>query len=148
MCSSGAAFQYFFFNLTLWWFFHLISAFYKIMFLDFFREHKSKNKYIHIVLIILGKYYCNSMEFFVSKGVFLPLPAVLLTLFDKSLGSYTLYGYPSYVCVPKNSDMQYYSIILPLNILLGAGLFCLVLMCWRLNKVNYKADSIHLFLFL
>ena len=56
MCiSTGVVFQYFLLNMTLWWIFHVVSIFYKIMFPMFAKEHKNKDKYIHIVLLVLGK---------------------------------------------------------------------------------------------
>ena len=51
---TGAIFHYFYFNMTLWWFFHVISVFYKVMFPVFAKGHKKKDKFIHIFLLILG----------------------------------------------------------------------------------------------
>ncbi|XP_019850175.1 PREDICTED: uncharacterized protein LOC109580971 [Amphimedon queenslandica] len=117
---TGAVFQYFFLNMTLWWFFHVMSIFYKIMFPVFAKTHKDKDKFIHIVLLILG--------------VTFPVPGVLLALLVKDWGSYALYSMPTYFCVPRNSNLRYYSLIFPLNILLAIGVCCLVLVFWRLQK--------------
>ncbi|XP_019850181.1 PREDICTED: uncharacterized protein LOC109580977 [Amphimedon queenslandica] len=117
---TGAIFHYFYLNMTLWWFFHVMSIFYKVMFPVFAKEHKNKDKFIHIVLLILG--------------ILIPIPGVLLALTVKKYKSYTLFTFPSYVCVPRNGELQYYSLLLPLDVLLGIGLFCLVLILWRLHK--------------
>ncbi|XP_019850180.1 PREDICTED: uncharacterized protein LOC109580976 [Amphimedon queenslandica] len=117
---TGAIFHYFYLNMTLWWFFHVMSVFYKVMFPVFAKEHKEKDKFIHIVLLILG--------------ILIPIPGVSLALTVEKYKSYTLFTFPSYVCVPRNGELQYYSLLLPLNVLLCIGLFCLVLIFWRLQK--------------
>ncbi|XP_019850179.1 PREDICTED: uncharacterized protein LOC109580975 [Amphimedon queenslandica] len=117
---TGAIFHYFYLNMTLWWCFNVISVFYKIMFPVFAKEHKEKDKFIHIVLLILG--------------ILIPIPGVILALTVNKYKSYTIFTFPSYVCVPRNPDLQYYALLLPLNVLLGIGLFCLVLIFWRLQK--------------
>ena len=130
--------------MTLWWCFNVISVLYKIMFPVFAKEHKEKDKFIHIVLLILGivNAYCNYSSLgFYFKGILIPIPGVLLALTVNKYKSYTLFTFPSYVCVPRNSNLQYYSLILPLNVLLGIGLFCLVLIFWRLQKVSDRFST-------
>ena len=65
MSILGAVFQYFALSATLWWFFHVCSIFYKIMFPLTAKQYKKKEKYFHIVLLFAGMFHCmrQSHEF-------------------------------------------------------------------------------------
>ena len=54
----GAVFQYFFVSIALWWFFHVCSIFYKIMFPLTAKQYQKKEKYFHIVLLVTGMFHC------------------------------------------------------------------------------------------
>ena len=51
----GAVFHYLLLNITLWWFFHVCSIFYKVMFPLKAKQYERKDKYIHLVLFLAGK---------------------------------------------------------------------------------------------
>ena len=55
MSLLGAVFHYFIVNMALWWFFHVCSIFYKIMFPMTAKQYEKKEKYFHIVLLVTGK---------------------------------------------------------------------------------------------
>ena len=58
MCLLGAVFHYYALNFALWWFFHVCSIFYKIMFPLTAKQYEKKEKYFHIVLLVTGMFYC------------------------------------------------------------------------------------------
>ena len=47
--------QYFIVNAAIWWLFHLSSVFYKVMFPFTARIWKKKEKYAHLLLLIIGE---------------------------------------------------------------------------------------------
>ena len=57
----GAVFHYFTLNIALWWFFHVCSIFYKIMFPLTAKQYEKKEKYFHIVLLVTGMLYSETM---------------------------------------------------------------------------------------
>ena len=58
MSLLGAVFHYFVLNITLWWFFHVCSIFYKVMFPLTAKQYEKKEKYFHIVLLVTGMFHC------------------------------------------------------------------------------------------
>ena len=51
----GVVFHYFLINMSLWWFFHVLSLFYKVMFPITAKRFEKKQKYIHLLLLVVGK---------------------------------------------------------------------------------------------
>ena len=54
----GAAFHYFLASIALWWFFHVCSIFYKIMFPLKAKQYQKKEKYFHIIILVAGMFHC------------------------------------------------------------------------------------------
>ena len=65
----GAVFHYFILNITLWWFFHVCSIFYKIMFPLAVKQYEKKEKYFHIVLLVAGKFHCMRQSYDINYGL-------------------------------------------------------------------------------
>ena len=75
------------------------------------------------------------MFIFPILGIFIPLPGVLLT-FIVPEWSYVINQFPPLLCSSQNINLLYYSLNLPLNILLAFGVSLFVVMLWKLHKVR------------
>ena len=49
---------------------------------------------------------------------------------------FVIRDFPPYFCVGRNRAVTYYTLLFPLNVLLGVGTSLLVLMFWRLHMVQ------------
>ena len=65
-------------------------------------------------------------------GVFFPVVGVLLAHSIPDWG----YVDSDFLCLPLNANLWYYSITLPLNILLAIGISLFILTFWKLHKVR------------
>ena len=52
---AGVVLHYFIVNISLWWFFHVCSMFYKVTFPFFAKRWEKHNKYLHLASFILGQ---------------------------------------------------------------------------------------------
>ena len=60
---TGVVLQFYIVNASVWWLFHVLSIFYAVMFPFKARRWKKKEKYIHLVLLIVGKkHVCLSLS--------------------------------------------------------------------------------------
>ena len=116
---AGVVLQYFLLNLTLWWFFHVSSIFWKLSFPMHARKHQQKQKWIHMTLVL--------------AGVLIPCIGVAAAL---ATGGYTLNRFPPLFCGAVNPDVQYYSVWLVINILVAVAITMIVLMFWKVHKVH------------
>ena len=116
----GVVLQYLILNITLWWFFHVASIFWKLQFpLHARKLQKGQNlKYIHVAVVI--------------AGLLIPLPGVIATTLTDG---YTITRFPPILCGTRNSDAGYYSVFLIMNILLAVGISMLIIMFWIVHKV-------------
>jgi len=110
--------QYFLLSITLWWFFHVSSIFWKLSFPMHARKHKQKQKWIHVALVL--------------AGVLIPFVGVVAAL---TTGGYALNRFPPLFCGAVNPDVQYYSVWLVINILVAIAITMIVLMFWKVHKV-------------
>ena len=146
LCSvfTGVVLQYFVVNATVWWLFHLLSIFYSVMFPFTARRWKKKQKYIHLVLLIIGKgHVCMSIEsqnavILLShlSGLLIPVPGVIVALTGDSQ-QYAVANFPPLFCGPSDEDLIFYSIMFILNLMLMAGIPILIILFWILHKVCF-----------
>ena len=76
-------------------------------------------KYIHLTCVVLA--------------LVLPLVPVLANEFK---GGYTMSRFPPILCIGTNADATLYSLVLPLDIILGVGLNLLIIIFWKIHKVG------------
>ena len=63
-----------------------------------------------------------------------PLSATIATLTMKEYG-YTISRFPPINCLPANSDLFFYPVVLVNNLFLLAGIPILIIIVWSLHKV-------------
>ena len=85
-------------------------------------ESAGRIKYVHVILICLG--------------VTFPAVHVAVTF---GVGEFTITRFPPIVCLPNNEDATFYSIVLPVSILMATGVSLLVVVFYELLKVRLFA---------
>ena len=73
-------------------------------------------KYIHLTCVVLA--------------LVLPLVPVLANKFK---GGYTMGQFPPILCGGTDADATFYSLVLPIDIILGVGL---IIIFWKIHKVG------------
>ena len=123
--------------MTLWWFFHVTIFFHKVVF-PFHANQMTKlgrNKYVFVVIIVLGKSMSHSLcyykHFFQALGI--PLPAVILSLSVEDY-YYRIYRFPPGICI-TNGAMLFYSMTALIDILVGIGVYLLFVVFWIIHRV-------------
>ena len=116
---KGIANSYLFLQVALWGTFHALGLCWIILFPFHYRRFKieCRIKYIHITTLIIG----------------LVLPAIfaLVPLTD----GYTLSQSPTDSCLPRNMVIVYYTLTLPISILMAASSTGLLILFWTILKV-------------
>ena len=67
-------------------------------------------------------------------GVLIPIPGVLLALLVPEW-NYVINDFPPFLCSPQILNLWYYTMNLPINILVAIGVSLLILIFWKLHKV-------------
>ena len=107
-------------QICMWILLHALFLFWGVAFPFHYRQLKANNRlrYAHIISIALG--------------IFVPLPSALAPLKD----GYIVTSHPTVACAGRNTDITYYTFVLPLSILLAITSILLALMFWTLFKVK------------
>ena len=127
----GCVFKYGIFQLAVWWFCHVVSLFWKIQFPFHARSFGTAHrvKYIHITMVIVG----------------LVLPAlpviVTFTAGDPSVRGFGLTSFPQTNCDSLQMDPIFYSLVLPINLILVTGIPMLIIIFWVIHKVNQSTPT-------
>lgn len=140
---AGIAFNYLLLQISLWWLFHTSTLFWKILFPFHARSFVSSygTKHIFVACIIAGigiplvpiiasmadfAMRVNSDPVLLRRGV---------TFASGGLG-YGLIRFPPIICSGTNSNVAYYSLVLPINIITAIVLTELILIFWTIHKVR------------
>ena len=109
---------------TLWWVFNILAIFWKVQFPFHSRYYDKMNRtlYVHIACVVVA--------------LLLPI-YVPLTLYAK--GGFTFARFPPIVCVGRNIDANFYTVIFPTTILYAVGTTMLLLIVWKVRRVSSLA---------
>ena len=103
----------------------MVSLFWKIRFPFHARSFETAHriKYIHITMVIVG--------------LVLPtLPVIVaFTAGNPSTRGFGLTRFPPILCTSLQSDPTFYSLVLPINIVLAIGVPLLIVLFWIIHKV-------------
>ena len=117
---SGFVFHYTLMQVSLWWFFNVIVLFWKMVFPFHAKSFEKAHgfKHLHITAVILG--------------VVLPLIPVISMI---ATGGFVMGTIPPVVCYTRDPDITFYSVILPINVMVQIGMSLLVITFWTIHKV-------------
>ena len=117
--SAGFIVWYSMMQFILLWIMHISFIFWKIYFpMSTILKNIRRTKYIHGICLI--------------AAVLLPLISPMASHLKDG---FVIGSFPPFFCVGNNNAVSFYTLLLPLNILLGVGTSLLVLMFWRLHMV-------------
>ena len=116
---AGFIFLHAIVGITYWWFAHILAIFWKIMFPFHARIHQDKEKYIHIVAVILG--------------IIIPF---VTPSFAFAFKGYSVNRYPPLLCLPTDPDVIYYGIVIPLSLTITIGMSQLIFVLHVVHKVG------------
>ena len=126
-------------NFILWWFFHLCIFFHKVVcpFHANRLEKMGQHKYIFTTTVFLGMYTHYQVYVINSHTIalFVSLPAVIVSLSVEE-HHYKLHHFPPIVCI-SSGTMWFYSAIVIFDILVGVGVYLLIVVFWIIKKVIY-----------
>ena len=116
----GVVFHYIALQQTLLWLFHILVVFWTVKFPIRAKIFSNKNyfRYVHFIMLVLA---------IVLPCI--PLAAVLGT------GGSTLASFPPFQCFARNSNVTYYTFILPASIMMGVGITLIILILHTLIHV-------------
>ena len=130
--SAGILFFYGLLQLTVWWFCHVVSLFWEIQFPFHARSFKTAGhvKYIHIAMVIVG--------------LVLPtLPVIVaFTAGTPSTRGFGMTRFPPILCTSLESNSAFYSLVLPINILIAIGVPLVIVISWTIHKVHTPCTGI------
>lgn len=130
-------------QLALWWLFHIIALL-GMMKYPFSFQTANKIRCIHVACIIAGlviplapvitpmahfAMHLKSDSLLARKNV---------TFVSGGMGFITP-AFPPVLCSGGDKDSVFYSLALPLNIILILGINCLILLCWSIHRVSAHA---------
>jgi len=69
----------------------------------------------------------------VILALVLPLIPVITAA---SKGGFTMTRFPTFLCTGRDSDATFYTLVLPIVIILGIGTTVLVFVFWKIHKVR------------
>lgn len=136
---AGMVFIYTLIQLTVWWLFHTASLFWKIQF-PFHARSFRRTKCIHISCFVAGilvplvpiiASVANSAADFDSDS----FAAANVSFLNHGLG-YSLTRFPPILCTGSNSDVIFYSVVMPIELVLAVGCSLLIVMFWTIHKVS------------
>ena len=113
--------MFFLLHMSFIWFCHIVAMFTKLKWPFFARR------------IALAGYsrYCHALCLSLSTVLsILPVVVVLET------SGFATFTFPPLFCTPTNRKVTFYSIILPISILLAAGSSLLIAMLWVMHQVT------------
>ena len=110
-------------QLTVWWFCHEVALFWTIRFpihaKTFVTSHRVK--YVHITMVVVG--------------LALPTLPVIVTLTTGDPSGFGMTRFPPILCTGLQNDSTFYSLVLPINILMMVGIPLLIIIFWTIHKV-------------
>ena len=131
----GAVLYYSLFQLMVLWLCHILTIFWGLKFpfqaKAFQRSHRMK--YLHIASVVVG--------------LLVPFVPVVATMIQFSYGKssaeavkgglgFGIVRFPPILCVGRHKDTTFYSLILPLCIILLIGITFLIFVFWIIHKVR------------
>ena len=134
----GAIFYYCTLQLSMFWLCHILAIFWGLKFPFHARTFRTTHriKYLHIACVAL----CT----------ILPLISVVATMVQYSRGKsfgeavegglgFGVVRFPPILCTGWNQDTMFYALILPVVVLLMAGMTVLIVIFWIIHKVSQNS---------
>ena len=127
-CTTGLLIQYTGLVYHMFWIFHIVILFWRIVFPFHARTYETRGyfRYVHIVMVI--------------AAIVLPLESVGVLL---GTGGLIIPRFPPISCYARETDASFFAFVLPITFISATGVSLLVIILWVIStKVgNMKAQS-------
>ena len=129
--QTGLAFYYAVLVSDMFWIFHIVILFWKIVFPFHARSFETRGyfQYIHLAMVI--------------AAIVLPWES-LATILGK--GGLTIPQFPPIVCLARDTDVTFYSFILPISIINATGVSLIAIILWTLIKAVSDGQTYSIYL--
>ena len=143
MIFLGITFSYTLLQLILWWMFHTTAILWKIHFPLHARSFETahKVKYIHIGCVVAGLILplipvITSMVTFAVKLQSDEIRKSRGITFASGGMGYGLLQFPPILCGGTNSEVMFYALSLPINLIMIYGITVLIYIFYTIHKVS------------
>ena len=129
----------------MWWIFHTTALFWKVVFPFHARTMSSKIKCIHITCVILGvllpfvpiissmaKFAMDPSNTFGNSSN----PRSRSDLFISGGMGFKPTRFPTIVCTGSDPDVIFYSLLVPINVVLACGCTMIIIIFWSIHRVS------------
>ena len=83
------------------------------------QQRLNRLKYIHVTIVVLG--------------TLLPLCPVVAGL---AIEGFVIDAQPPFLCVSRSADVAYYTLALPISLLMAVGIILLLAVLWKIMEVR------------
>lgn len=140
-------------QIAIWWLFHTTTLFWTIFFPFSTRSYKSSRrlKCAYATSIILGFTIplvpvIASMSEFAFRVDSDPLLQIQNITFASGGLGYANFRFPPILCTATSGDVVFYTLALPINIIVMVGVTELILLFWKIHKVSYYFAGCYVFI--
>ena len=107
---------------TLWWIFNISAIYWKVQFPfhSRFYDKTKKTRYVHGACVVAAL-----------------LISIISPVTFAIKGGFAFARFPPITCLGRNIDAIFYTLVLPNTVLYAAGTTVLLLILWKIRKVNY-----------
>ena len=119
--SLGILQSYFALQVTMWWILNILALFWKIQFPFHARyyDNTKRTKYIHIASIVISFVF-----------------PIIAPMTISARGGFTITRFPPIVCIGRDADASFYTIVFPTTIIYAVGITLMLLILWRIRRVR------------
>lgn len=137
--DTGMLFYYTLFQVCMWWLLHTAAIFWGIRFPFHTSRFRASHRirYVHCTTVVVG-------------GLIIPIIPLIITIVINAakesrsgvdqigkLG-FGITNFPSWQCLGNDRDVAYYALLLPLNMVMIAGIAVMVVLIWTIIEVSCK----------
>ena len=120
-CILGSLLFYCFMQIAVLWILHVSVIFWNVRFPDQYMllNRRHQVKYIHLVSVLVA--------------IVVPVIPVAVIY---GTGGFVNGRFPPLLCLPSNANAAFYSLVLPVSVLIASGVTLLLAVFWTLHKVS------------
>ncbi len=118
---TGAVFYYTLLQTTVWWLLYVLMLFWRVRFPLHIRSFGKTHwlKFVHISCVTLA-----------LLAPWIPVIAAFAT------GGFTNASFPPQLCTGRDSEAAFYSLMVPIMVIMQIGVSLLIVIFWTLHKVS------------
>ena len=149
--NAGMCFTYGLLQLSVWWFIHTGITFWKAFFPFHSRsfEVSGRMKYVHAASLVIGMLFpflpvvTSMVKFAVDVQQKTDNSTSSLQLFLSGGLGFSVSRFPPILCTASDPEAVFYTLVLPIDIILLVGCSFLLIIFWsihRVSNIDYDSD--------